>query len=345
MVYAAAACDGHGSTANDVQEWGIKMSVSRRKFLMRLGASGGSLAVMQGLLALGLMPSNAAAQSAQVPTIAPPPRKTSVIVLGSGLSGLVAAYELAERGYDVQVFEAAQRIGGRSLTVRHGDVIDEIGNPQVCAFDDDPELYFNAGPARIPAHHHRVLAYCRKLKVPLEVFVNYNGEAWIHDDKLRAGERIRQRHYITDARGFLAEMLSKNLDPAQLDQAMSGDDLERMLAFLRRYGDLAPDNFYRGSSRAGYASGGVMALPEKRGVLDFSTLLASDFWRLGMNFAESETMQAPLMQMVGGNDGLVRALAAKLGDRITLGAQVSAIETGDRGVRVRLRQEAVQNAR
>ena len=165
------------------------MNATRRQFLMRLGTAGGSLAVMQGMLALGLMPSESQAQGAQVPALAPPPRDTSVLVLGAGLSGLVAACELAERGYRVRLLEASQRVGGRSFTVRGGTVIDEIGNRQVCGFDRDPNLYFNAGPARIPAHHRRVLAYCRKLGVPLEVFVNYNGQAWIHDDKLHDGHR------------------------------------------------------------------------------------------------------------------------------------------------------------
>lgn len=311
--------------------------LSRRDFLQRIGGVGGSLAVMQGLMALGLMPGKAGAETGEVPRLAPPPRPTSVLVLGGGLSGLVAAYELAERGYAVSVLEASHRFGGRSFTVRGGDVIDEIGNRQVCPFDRDPDLYFNAGPARIPAHHRRVLAYCRKLGVPLEVFVNFDGQAWIHDDRLRDGQRVRLRQFSTDARGFIAEMLSKGLNPASLDQPLSEADRERFLEFLRQYGDLSPDNFYRGSARAGYASGGVMSFGEKRPVLDFSTLLASDFWRMGMNFAEEETMQAPLMQMVGGNDGLVRALGAKLGPRITLGAQVSHIEAGDRSVRVRYR--------
>jgi monoamine oxidase len=333
----AAALAGWRGGAENAPEAGEHMQVSRRQFLMRLGAAGGSLAVMQGMLALGLMPVGAHAEDAQVPRLTPPPRPTSVLILGAGLSGLVAAYELAEHGYDCHVLEASHRAGGRSFTVRGGDLVDEIGNRQVCKFDRDPGLYFNAGPARIPAHHRRVLTYCRKLGVPLEVFVNYNGDAWIHDDKLRGGQRVRLREYVTDARGFLAEMLSKNVNQSSIDRPLSGEDQERMLDFLRRYGDLAPDNFYRGSARAGYASGGIMAFGEKKRVLDFSTLLASDFWRLGLNFAEGETMQAPLMQMVGGNDGLVRALSARLGERITLGAQVTDIHTGDREVRVRYR--------
>ena len=48
--------------------------------------------------------------------------------------------------YEVQVLEASFRAGGRNMTVRHGSRIDETGYPQVCNFDDDPDLYFNCGP-------------------------------------------------------------------------------------------------------------------------------------------------------------------------------------------------------
>jgi monoamine oxidase len=41
-----------------------------------------------------------------------------VIVIGAGLAGLTAAYELTQAGHDVMVLEARNRAGGRVLTVR-----------------------------------------------------------------------------------------------------------------------------------------------------------------------------------------------------------------------------------
>src|SRR6202030_4263233 len=41
----------------------------------------------------------------------------SVAVIGAGLAGLSAAYELRTRGYSVTVFEASERPGGRTLTI------------------------------------------------------------------------------------------------------------------------------------------------------------------------------------------------------------------------------------
>jgi len=49
---------------------------------------------------------------------APPPR---VIVVGGGLAGLVAAYELEKRGIVTELFEATELWGGRVATARYGD--------------------------------------------------------------------------------------------------------------------------------------------------------------------------------------------------------------------------------
>ncbi|GAA1933084.1 flavin monoamine oxidase family protein [Kitasatospora viridis] len=74
-----------------------------------------------------------------------------VTVIGAGVAGLVAAVELERSGYRVTVLEADQRIGGRILTHRFGT---DPGAPTV-------EL----GAMRIPAHHHRTLAWIERLRL------------------------------------------------------------------------------------------------------------------------------------------------------------------------------------
>ena len=110
--------------------------------------------------------------------------------------GLTAAYELSRAGYECIILQASHRVSGRNFTVRHGDLIDELGNPQRCMFDDEPHLYMNAGAARIPHTHHKVLSYCRQLDVELEMFENDNRDAWVHDTKL-------DRHWPVKATGIL----------------------------------------------------------------------------------------------------------------------------------------------
>ncbi len=51
----------------------------------------------------------------------------SAIVVGAGLAGLTCAYRLQERGWQVTVLEAADRIGGRVLTERRDGHVYDLG--------------------------------------------------------------------------------------------------------------------------------------------------------------------------------------------------------------------------
>ena len=222
-----------------------------------MGAAGGATAIYQTSRAMGLLPETGKAAKLRLALAAPGNRK--VAILGAGLAGLTIAYELERVGYDCTIIEASKRVGGRVLTLRHGDTVDELGNERVCNFDDEPHLYFNGGAARIPGHHHRVLHYCRELRVPLEIMANDCAEAYTHDAKAFAGKPVRIREFRTDARGFLSELLHKAIDKNKFDQPLSEEDRLRMLEFARAYGDLSEEARYVGSNRAGYKTGGFGA--------------------------------------------------------------------------------------
>lgn len=50
------------------------------------------------------------------------PRRPRIVVIGAGLAGLAAAKTLLENGFtDVTVLEASDCIGGRVLSVQHGE--------------------------------------------------------------------------------------------------------------------------------------------------------------------------------------------------------------------------------
>jgi monoamine oxidase len=82
-----------------------------------------------------------------------PARK--VLILGAGMAGLVAAYELSKLGHDVTILEARTRPGGRVHTLRE-------------PFSDG--LYAEAGAARIPDNHDLTLKYVKEFALPLEPF-------------------------------------------------------------------------------------------------------------------------------------------------------------------------------
>ena len=306
--------------------------ISRRQLLNAVGGAGGSAAVHAAATALGLLP--AVARAGQ-PDLRPAgERARHVVVIGAGIAGLTAAYELRKAGHRCTVLEASHRAGGRSLTLRRGDVVDELGARQVCDFDDEPHLYFNAGPARIPGTHANLLRYCRELDVPLEVFVNDNRNAWVHDDAAFGGRPIRSREYITDARGFVAELLAKSVDPRVLDAPLDADDNERLREFARAYGDLDETLAYRGSERAGYASGGMTSPGVKKPVRDLSELLRAHFWREYMHWGELADQAAPMLQPVGGMDRIVDGFLRRVGNTVELRAAAREIRLEENGVEV-----------
>jgi len=53
--------------------------------------------------------------------------KKEIVIMGGGLAGLSAAVGLSRAGQPVVVFESAQRVGGLSRTIRHGDFKFDLG--------------------------------------------------------------------------------------------------------------------------------------------------------------------------------------------------------------------------
>ena len=111
----------------------------------------------------------------------------SVLVLGAGLAGMLAAYELTKAGYKVQILEYQNRAGGRNWSLYGGDTYTELGGAtQKVGFA--PGNYLNPGPWRIPYHHRTLLHYCKQFGVALEPFIQFNHNAYVHNDR-----RIRRK--------------------------------------------------------------------------------------------------------------------------------------------------------
>jgi monoamine oxidase len=236
---------------------------------------------------------------------------------------MTVAYELGKVGFDCRVLEARPRPGGRVLTVRRGTVSEEDGAPQTAAFDDG--LYFNAGPMRIPYHHQTTLDYCRELKVATEVFVPDCESAYLFQTRgPLAGRRIRLREARADFDGYIAELLSKALSQAQLDQPLTAQDRERVAAYLRGLGALDARGQYRGSSRRG---------PDVQGGQSAPLALGELFGGIPNFYVQTDWFSQPTMlQVTGGMDRLPAALAARLANRIVYRAAVREIRQSDRGV-------------
>src|ERR1043165_8278571 len=84
-------------------------------------------------------------------TVSAAPKR--IIIIGAGMAGLSAGYELTQLGHEVTILEARARPGGRVHTLRE-------------RFDDG--LYAEAGAARIPEDHNLTLKYVKLFNLPLE---------------------------------------------------------------------------------------------------------------------------------------------------------------------------------
>jgi monoamine oxidase len=305
------------------------MSGTRRDFLRQVAQAGGYRATYLTMQAMGLLGAAAVAEPLALETVAR--HGTKVIVLGAGVAGLSAAYELGKAGYDCTVLEARDRVGGRNWTIRQGTKLEMTdGSRQICEFDQD--LYWNAGAARLPSQHQAVLGYCRELGVALEVEVNTSRGALLHNPAANDGKPIELRQIVNDVRGEISELLGKAINRGALDQELTARDKERMLAFLRQYGDLSGDLLYKGSPRAGYKTlpGPAGQAGVKRDPVPLGTLLDADMWT-GMLLEENFTQQATMFQPVGGMDRIAAAFAEKLGPVVRLATEVTAIRRGPSG--------------
>ena len=309
------------------------MAISRRDFITRIGRAGGFSAAFFAMQGLGLI--DAVPAAAQPLNAEPGTGKgTKVVVLGGGIAGLVAAYELCALGYDTTVLESRERPGGRNWSVRGGDTVAFLdGTKQVCTWDEGH--YQNFGPARLPSIHHTMLGYCQKLGVALEVEVNMSRSAFLQNDNANGGKPVVLRQAENDTRGHVSELLAKSIRQGALDQDLSASRPGPHAQLPQDLWTAGPAGSYGGSSRAGYSvlPGAGDQAGELSETIDMHTLLDENFWQ-GMMFEEQFTMQATMFQPVGGMDRIPYAFAKALGSTVKYNSPVTEIRKTTKGVRV-----------
>src|SRR5690349_10280410 len=91
----------------------------------------------------------------------PSDRNKTAIVIGAGLAGLSAAYDLHRAGWQVIVLEARHRVGGRVYSLHH--------------FSHG--LVTEGGGEFIDKHHTRMLAYAKEFKLSLGEVGSWQGQS------------------------------------------------------------------------------------------------------------------------------------------------------------------------
>ncbi|MFL6126743.1 flavin monoamine oxidase family protein [Actinophytocola sp.] len=277
-----------------------------------------------------------------------PPNGQTVLILGAGVAGLSAAYQLWDAGYTVRVLEALSRPGGRNFTARNGTVVPEKTTTgqiveQRCTFDEG--LYLNLGPGRIPHHHRRVIKFCQENRVELEPYImETTANLWAggFGDVAQPNRRI-----ANDTRGHLAALLHRAIrkgslrrELALLDQAQQ----DLLLDLLVKFGDLDRNHefVYTGSTRTGYKYPLTVTEPERMrpDPVSLNELVDAQFWRHQFYNPIERLWQATMFQPVGGMDKIVDALVAALpAGTITYDAPVTDLEILPDGVGVTSRQK------
>ena len=314
-------------------------SVSKREFLEAFAAVGGMSAVISALDGWGMGIASAAEAP---PDLMGRSEGTSVLILGAGLAGMTAAYELGLRGYDCQILEARPFAGGRCQSSRAGFQTTTVdGETRTCDFDEGQ--YFNHGPWRLPSFHHAVFHYVRKFGVPMEIMVQENDLGYLQFDNADgplAGRRVRKREIKADMRGYTSELLAKLVDQGALDEDLTNQDKEQLVDYLIREGFLnARDLRYKGTVHRGHAKFDPMGAITTSEALAFKEILQSG---LGNSFQGVTPIDHPTMmyQPVGGMDQIAGGFEREVGEMITFNAEVQELRQDDNGVSVPYRDTA-----
>jgi monoamine oxidase len=250
-----------------------------------------------------------------------PPGASSkrIVIIGAGLSGLVAAYELTQAGHDVTILEAQLRPGGRVLTLRE-------------PFSDG--LYAEAGAARIPDNHDVTLHYVKHFSLTLVPF---------YPTKLNRVFVIKGKRIPTQPGSELdLSQVPFEFTPEERRVGMSGLLQKYIGDAMRSMGDPGAPDWPNGPAKA-YDKITMAEFLKEQGashgaieLLEYPYASAEDdpislLWNLREFWYESQ--ETTRYKIAGGNDLLPKAFAAKLRDKIRYGSAVVRIEQDTNKVR------------
>jgi len=243
-----------------------------------------------------------------------------VVILGAGLAGLSAGWQLQAAGHDVTILEAQLHPGGRVHTIREG-------------FSDD--LYDEAGAGRIPNTHNLTLEWVNHFGLPLEPF---------YPTKLSEVTLLKGKRVITPV-GKPIDMSQVPLDltPNERKIGLSAFDEYYYGETMRKVGDAIRETWPPDLAPLADISMGEFlrrkgASPDAIHYMTFGFEgdAALDFIRDSYSH-HTKT----LSKIKGGNDRLPRAFAANLSNSIRYGCAVEHIERGKGRVRITYRREDV----
>lgn len=230
----------------------------------------------------------------------------SVLVAGAGLAGLSAARDLAERGADVIVIDARDRVGGRVFTIRSGFADGQHGEAGGDMIDDDHDeirrLAQELGLKLVPILKGG-FGYARADVTGKVKLVHRDvSRGWArlaeHLEPLSRLYRLAERRWDTP----IASEIARKSVAQWLDDIHADDELRLTATGLRGF---------------------FLADPEELSLIALIDQFSS----------EEPASFAKMFRVEGGNDLLATTMATALGARVRLGTELAAVSHRGRGVR------------
>jgi putrescine oxidase len=248
-----------------------------------------------------------------------------VIVVGAGVTGLTAAYRLTQAGKDVLVLEARDRIGGRLLNERHG----QLGDAAL-------EAEFEVGGQWVSPDQTALLAMIDELG--LQMFSRYRTGDSLYVDRRGEARRFTEDLPLAEETNAAIEQLTKTLDGlvAEMDPDRPWEhpdaahlDSVSFSEWLRSQCDdeEACDNV------ALYVGPAMLTKPSHSFSALQAILMAASAGSFG-NLVDADFILD--RRVAGGLATVPRTLAERLDGRIRLGADVADIEWTEDGAVVRV---------
>jgi monoamine oxidase len=240
-----------------------------------------------------------------------------IAIIGAGLAGLAAAYELDALGYETVVLEARMQAGGRVRTLRE-------------TFSDG--LYAEAGAMAIADVDRLTLDYIKKFDLPLQKTNPTGAERrffvrgkWLTDpknapyalnpnEKRLGGVAQLYSHYASIGIKQIGDTQSNSWSPANFAEL----DRLTVAEFLRKQGASRDAIEFLKLTELGLYGDGI----------DSSSAL-------GVLLGEAHYINAEKFYAIqGGNDLLPKAFARRLSDKIHYGAVVKSLAQSDDRVKI-----------
>jgi monoamine oxidase len=232
-----------------------------------------------------------------------------MIIVGAGLAGLAAGYELKRAGHNPVILEAQQRVGGRVYTLRE-------------PFTDG--LYGEVGAMRIPCAHSLTMEYIGRFGLEVNDFTmdNPNTYYYMGGNKVRASEANANPALL----GFDVSANEKGKTAGQMYMKA----IQPLIDMIQRDGDDGWEEIVAEYDQ--YSTREFLELNGwSEGMIEMFGLLANQESVMNSSFLElfredSGNYYTNMVEIKGGSDRLPHAFLPELKDNIRFGAKMIAMD-------------------